>query len=296
MWRGGLGEEVYVASDAELEEEVEGETVHVCHGEDGEGWVAGAEVEHFVSELHVGPHGSVGEHDALAVSGGAAGVAEQCEVVGSLAEVMDVAGLQVLEGLHVDGEGKAVAGLALRIVIACRIGSGLVFHREVGEVEDSGVESVGILLSADHEHGLGVVVDVLYLLDVELGEDGHDDGAVGECGMEGDGPVGVVLVAQGNLVARLDAQLLEEPVEPRDHLRHVAIGECLARSVVGVGGQSPVLSYGLLHQTDDGTIVGVYDSCSCFCQNAACFLDDTSFLRSSGVFNPFPVGASVHFP
>ncbi len=184
--RGCLGEEMHVASDEELEQEVEGESVHVGHGQHGQCLVAGMEVEGFVGEVHVGPDGAVGQHDAFAPACGAAGVAEQGQVVGLLAEVLDLGWLQVGIGAHVDGER-------------------LVFHGEVADVEHARLELVGVFVAANDELGLGMVVDVLNLLDAEVGKDGYDDGAVAECCVEGDGPVGAVALAQGYLVARLEA-------------------------------------------------------------------------------------------
>ena len=107
-----------------------------------------------------------------------------------LTEVIHIGRLEVIEGFHVD---------AVR----------LVFHGEVGDVEDACLQPVGVFLTTDDEHGLGVIVDVLNLLDVELGEDGHHDCSIGEGCVEGNRPVGVILVADGYLLPRLDVQLTE---------------------------------------------------------------------------------------
>ena len=150
-----------MAPNKKFEEEVEREPVHMCHGQDGESGVARSEVEHFVCKEHVGPDGAVGQHDAFASSCGATGVTEQGKVFGMLTEVIHIGRLEVIEGFHVD---------AVR----------LVFHGEVGDVEDACLQPVGVFLTTDDEHGLGVIVDVLNLLDVELGEDGHHDCSIGE--------------------------------------------------------------------------------------------------------------------
>ena len=91
---------------------------------------------------------------------GAAGVADDGEVVGILTEVADFFCFQT---------GKVCEGRCALSV-------------EEGEVAD--VDGVGECLLetcvADHEHGVGVVVDVAYLFHAEVAQDGYEYGSVGK--------------------------------------------------------------------------------------------------------------------
>ena len=150
MRRRSLGEEMDVAADGEREEEVVGKSVEMGQRKNGERVVAWHEVEHFVGKMAVGPDGAVRQHHAFASACGAAGVAEQGKVIGLLAEVADIGGLEVGKGRHVDSKG-------------------LIFYSEVGNVQDACFEFFGVFLATNNERGLGMVVDVLNLLDAELG-------------------------------------------------------------------------------------------------------------------------------
>ena len=59
------GEEVDVAADGELIEELEGQSVHMCHRKHGDDLVSGFQFEHFIRELGVRPEATVGEHDSF---------------------------------------------------------------------------------------------------------------------------------------------------------------------------------------------------------------------------------------
>ena len=48
-----LGEEMHVTASEELEQEVERESIHVCHWEHGERMVSRVEIEGFVGKVHV---------------------------------------------------------------------------------------------------------------------------------------------------------------------------------------------------------------------------------------------------
>ena len=91
---------------------------------------------------------------------------------------------------------------------------------EVGQVDDAfdgghlgGVDGLGHDVAHKQEAGLAVVDDIVYLLSVELMQDGHGDGSVGEGGQECHGPVSAVAAAYGNLVALFDAHLLEHDMQ-----------------------------------------------------------------------------------
>jgi len=91
--------------------------------------------------------------------------------------------------------------------------------REVGYVDDAlnGGHRVGRYLCGHHvaheeQLRLGVLDDVVYLLSIELMEYGNCHGAVGQRGQEGDGPVGRVTSADGNLVTLLYAAIFKEYV------------------------------------------------------------------------------------
>ena len=116
-----------------------------------------------------------------------------------------------------------------------------------------------------------MIVDVLDLIDTELRENGYDDSTITEGCKEGNGPVGVVFVAQGNLIAWFDAQPTEQLMETGNHLGRVAIRVTLAGAVVGDARAIPVLLERVLHHADDGGVGRLEYSCCCFSQNVILF-------------------------
>ena len=54
-----------MAADGELIEELEGQSVHMCHRKHGDNLVSGFQFEHFIRELGVRPEATVGEHDSF---------------------------------------------------------------------------------------------------------------------------------------------------------------------------------------------------------------------------------------
>ena len=67
---GGNFREIIVGGAAfnqevELIEELEGQSVHMCHRKHGDDLVSGFQFEHFIRELGVRPEATVGEHDSF---------------------------------------------------------------------------------------------------------------------------------------------------------------------------------------------------------------------------------------
>ena len=81
--------------------------------------------------------------------------------------------------------------------------------------------------------------------------------------------MGVVFVADGNLVARFDAQLTEQLVQTGNHFCYIAICVTVVCAIVGDTWTIPILFERILHHTNDGCVSGLEYSCFCFCQNGA---------------------------
>ena len=91
-----------------------------------------------------------------------------------------------------------------------------------------GVDDRGHVVAHEEQAGLGVVDDIMDLLRIELVQDGYGDGAVGERGEEGHGPLAGVAPCEGDLVALHDAAVLEENMEFLNFTCHVVILQRLA--------------------------------------------------------------------
>ena len=84
------------------------------------------------------------------------------------------------------------------------------------------------MVAHEEQAGLGVVDDVMDLLGIELMQDGYGDGAVGEGGEEGNGPLAGVASGKGDLVALLNTAVLKETVDFLYFTCHIVILQRLA--------------------------------------------------------------------
>lgn len=127
--------------------------------------------------------------------------------------VADVFGAEVL-GIALAVDGVAVLEGFHQARVAAYDG------REVGEqnhAHQAGhavfVQVLPSLVAHEEQLGFGVVDDVVDVVGLELVQNGDDDCSIGDGGQEGDGPMGAVASADGNLVAGLDACTLQYDVE-----------------------------------------------------------------------------------
>ena len=134
-------------------------------------------------------------------------------------------GIQELEGIDLDDDGEAG-------------------HLLLGE-------SFPDDLVHEEDAGLGMVHQVVDVAGLELVQDGHGHGAVGEGGEETHAPVRLVAGADGDFVAPLEPALLESDVQFGDPARHVPVVERHAL-VVGEGGTVPVFPEAVLDDLVDG--------------------------------------------
>ena len=248
--RGRLGKEIDGHAVQELVDELEGHAVHVCHGEHGENLVAGFHIltQHAYGEVVVAPKCAEGNHDAFGVGGGAAGVVQDGQFVGRVAIVVDVVRAEIHGEFLAEETVEVLAG-----VFHFFGAPNEQFELLVGVAEDAleaghavGIELRPHLVAHKEELSLGVVHDVVNLLGVELVEDGHCNGSVGERGKECDAPPCAVAAADGNLVARFHARVFEYDVEFLDDARHVLVLECL-QAIVAQAVDVPILLQALLH-------------------------------------------------
>ena len=84
------------------------------------------------------------------------------------------------------------------------------------------------MVAHEEQACFGVVDDIVDLLRIELMQDGYGDGAVGEGGEEGDGPLAGVASGEGNLVTFLNAAVLKENMDLLDFTCHIVILQRLA--------------------------------------------------------------------
>ena len=195
----------------------------------------------MLGEVVVAPEGAVWYHDALGEACGARGVVDECEFVGALFLVV---------GYVLSAEILGVFASEHLVEVFAGVGE-LVGAREaervVGYVDDAfqswhphGIDLCGHDISHEEELRLAVVDDVMDLFGCELVEHWHGDGSIGESGEECHCPVCAVASAEGDLVASLNASVLEEDVEFLYLSRHVVVlqGDAL---IVGEGVAVPVV-------------------------------------------------------
>ena len=205
--------------------ELEGHSVHVCHREHTEHFVTGLEffAEDMESEVAVAPEGAVGNHDALRVAGGAAGVVEDCHFVGLVLIVVEEFGQEAVGELFAK-EPVEVLACKSELVIAADEQAVIGERDDAQQVRHLVSIQIGPNLVAHEEKlRLRVVNDVVNLGGMELVEDGDGDSSVGEDAEEGSSPSAEVASAQGYLVAWLDACLFEEDVELLDDAGYVLV-------------------------------------------------------------------------
>ncbi len=205
--------------------------------------VAGRHVA--LAEVHVGAEIPVGQHDALRVAGGTGSIVDRGQVVPVVGREDDVIRAVAVgpfggeERVHlvVGGGDLVVRGVEQLPVV------------DIDDKPDSrhlgGVELLELVLVGKEGDALGVIHQEGGAVGREVGQQRHDHGLVGVDGEVGHTPGGAVAGPQGDLLALLDAQLLEDQVELLDLRGHLAVGEGLAADGVE-GGLVPILLRRLL--------------------------------------------------
>ena len=84
------------------------------------------------------------------------------------------------------------------------------------------------LVAHEQQACFAVVDDVVHIIRLELVQDGHDDGAVGNGGQKRHAPVSAVASAQGDFVAGPDIGRFEEQVHLGYFTRHVLVLQALS--------------------------------------------------------------------
>ncbi len=94
------------------------------------------------------------------------------------------------------------------------------------------VELLPFGLVGEQGDALGMVDQVVDAVRREVGQDRNDHGLIGVDGQVGHAPAGTVLRADSDLVAFLEAELLEDEMELLDLRGHLGVVERLAADVV----------------------------------------------------------------
>ena len=110
---------------------------------------------------------------------------------------------------------------------------------EVGEREDSAdlghVVQVKVFpdgITCEEEFGLGVVDDMRDISGLEVLQDRHDNGSVGEDSHVGHGPVATVAADEGDLVVFLYTALAKKNMQALNLSSHLAVGVNLRLPVI----------------------------------------------------------------
>ena len=155
---------------AEGEQELEGQSIHVGHGQDG---------NHVCARLHngtqlgeceveVSPQRTVRQHHTLRESRGAAGVVDERQFLGAVLVVVHVLLAEVFRILCTEELVQVLAGIGDLLLARYQ-------QREVGQVHDGlqvghlvGVDGLCHHIAHEEQFGTRVVHDVMHLLRHEL--------------------------------------------------------------------------------------------------------------------------------
>ena len=101
-------------------------------------------------------------------------------------------------------------------------------QRVVGIVDDTfqvrhllWVDDGCYMVAHKEQSGFGMVHDIVYLFCIELMQDRHGNGPVGECGDKSHGPLTGVAPAEGNLITFLDTAVFKQDVNLFNLARHI---------------------------------------------------------------------------
>ena len=235
--------EEHVLTGENLEGELEGHAIHMCQREDADDvWILLKMLTHHLAgKVEVAPQCAIWNHHTLREARGAAGVVDECQLVGTLLVV--VVHMLLTEVFRI---------LAAKHLIEVLAGIGEFIgarHQEriVRDVDDAlqprhlrGIDGSGHDITHKEQLGVAVVHDVMHLVGHELMQDGHSHGTIGEHSQIGGGPVGTVASAKGNLVALHHPTVLKHDMQFLNLTCHIMvlqrssfkIGECIAIPVV----------------------------------------------------------------
>ena len=237
-------QEVDVSADTYLVKELESHAVHVRHRQHRNYRRAGVHrmTKHLACEYHVRPQRSVRDHNALRESRCSACVVDNCQFVW--------VGLVVRHTVLTELRRVLLAEQLVQMF--ARISEFLAARDEHCEIHDrdDAFKVRHLLLVevrpypvAGKEHlRLGMVHYIMNLVWLEFVEDWHCYGSVCDSRQECDSPVRRVSAADCDLVALLDASVLEYYMELGDSSRHIVILECGAL-VIGQSVSVPIGFY-----------------------------------------------------
>ena len=210
---GYARQEMDVATLVDAIHNLEGQAIHVGHGEHADEVIAGLDEAQMVGrETRVAPEAAVGQHDAFGVSRGAGGVVKDGHLVGLLDVHMQAVGRE--EGGVTFGE---VRFEALAEAVNARVATedhAPVLQEEGGREVGHGVgrELLPAGGGGQQDFRLGVADDVMHILGMEVVEDGRSHGAIGKDAEEGDDPARGVTSDEGYAIALTYAGMFEQEV------------------------------------------------------------------------------------
>ena len=210
---GHARQEVDVATLVDAIHNLEGQAIHVGHGEHADEVIAGLDEAQMVGrEARVAPEAAVGQHDAFGVSRGAGGVVKD----GHLVRLFDV---------HMQAVGREEGGVTFGEVrfeaFAEAVNARVATEDHAPVLQEEGGREVGHgvgreLLPAggggQQDFRLGVADDVMHILGMEVVEDGRSHGTIGKDAEEGDDPARGVASDEGYAIALTYAGMFEQEV------------------------------------------------------------------------------------
>lgn len=186
------------------------------------------------AEHHIARQVVAREHHPFAETRGSRGVVDQYHLVVVEVGIADVrpaeaVGIGIFEpALHVaqaPGYLFAVALYEAREVLQRNGGThlGQLLHLDI----------LPDVFAHKEHHRVGVVDNVVYIVRIELLQNGYQYGAIGNRSHEGDAPVGGVFPHESDFVAPSDLAMAEKNVQLGDFARHILIGICALFVIVG---------------------------------------------------------------
>ena len=189
---GDAAQEMHVHAAGHLVEELEHHAVHVGRREHGHALHAGFQHRAGIvlREVDVGVQGPVRDHHALGEAGGTGGIINKRQLLGAVRVVIQVFGTEVVGIFLAEGLVQVLTYVLTLFGVGIQELEGI-------DLDDDGEAGHLLLVEAfpddlvhEEDAGLGMVHQVVDVAGLELVQDGHGHGAVGEGGEETGRPAG----------------------------------------------------------------------------------------------------------
>ena len=97
-------------------------------------------------------------------------------------------------------------------------------------------------VAGEEEYGFGMIDDVMYIIRVEILQDGDHDATISDGSHIGDAPAGIVLADNGYFVAAAQLAMFKKQMQSGYLLRYLTVSITFVFSIIRVAGKIPVFA------------------------------------------------------